>query len=423
MEIEKATMEDVRRENGILNIRAVKWIINIPTEKVDLLYYIAFTSVLFYQYIFMTRFEREPFQVFYIFGAAVACVAAGLRWVKYLKTDKVYCLVSVGILAIGAAYFLVRGSYYFLVLALLVVGAKDVKTEQLLQIYIAVAVCMIAVILNSYFGEGGILELGVKHHFGSINSTDFQGLLFFVLLPYLVLRRERITYFELAFSVCVVVFFWRYTLAENNLYCSLIAIAVGAYYKTYKSMKKNTDISEVRKESALKSLLMSLMVLSFVLFGIVMIFLVAKYDQESEAWVHLNLILHKRLEYAHKVFLEYPPSFFGSEFDVVGWGFTPGVSVSEQYALYGYTYIDSSYPNILIMHGEIIFIALIGGLTYLSYRYKKSGNYYMVFLLAVLALDCCAEGHLKELECNPFLALPFARLLSSSCTMRNNVGM
>ena len=100
---------------------------------------------------------------------------------------------------------------------------------------------------------------------------------------------------------------------------------------------------------------------------------------------------------------------WGNDYVVVGWGYDPNYT-SAMYSQYGYTYVDSSYPQILIMHGYLVFAMILGAMTYVSYRYAKRGDFYKVLLLAVLAVNFAAEGHMKELSCNVWLILPFADL-------------
>ena len=119
-------------------------------------------------------------------------------------------------------------------------------------------------------------------------------------------------------------------------------------------------------------------------------------------------MLHQRLESPHRVFALYPPSFWGSEYTQNGWGYEPGVDVWMTIKKYGYTYIDSSYPNILLNHGYLVFFLIMSIMTVVPYQYAKEGKLYLVLLLAIIAIDCAAEGHLKEISCNVWMLFPFS---------------
>ena len=378
------------------------WYSKIPEKYVTGLYLIALSMFLLYDYIFLTRYPREPFQKFYMAGAALGVLVILIRFLNVKNEDSFYLITSALLLAAGFGYYYVRHSYYFLVLAVFMVGAHRVSDRALVLLYLVIASGVFIWMVGQYIKAQGIPAINSYCQFGGINSTDTQGMLFFILVAYLFIRGRRVTLIEAAAFAVVVIWFWKRTNAENNMYCAMAALAVVVLMKisTWLKLKWNRGAG----------VLAYLAAASFIICGIVMIALVANYDGNSANWVQLDRTLHARLHSPHNVFVKYPPNLWGSEFVVVGCGYDPSIQLGESLAKYGYTYIDSSYPQILVMHGYVIYAMIIGAMTGAAWRYAQRKDLYRVLLLAVIAVDCMAEGHLKEISCNIWLLCLLADL-------------
>ena len=375
----------------------------IPKKLLDCLYLEAFAMVLVYDYSYLTRFDREPFRVPYMVGAALAGVVVVLRFLNIRNENKVGIGFACLLLAIGGGYLLIRHSFYFLVLAMLIVGALKVNEKKIIAVYLLIALTCFSVMITYYFYTNTEWKSDPIIHFGSINSTDCQSMLFFLLVAYMFYIGKDVRFIDLVVLGAIILWFWNYTRAEINMYCSLACLAISGIMKCGASL----ELSVGRKP---REVLGYIAAASFLVCAVVMIILSVRYDPNEEKWRVLNSILHRRLEAPHRLYLLYPPSFWGSEFVQVGAGYSPGVDYWTLYAQYGYTYIDSSYPHILINHGYLVLAFILGVMTYVSYKYAKKGQLYRVLLLAIVAVDCAAEGHLKELSCNLWLVLPFAAL-------------
>jgi hypothetical protein len=375
----------------------------IPSKIIDTLYLLAFALVLIYDYDYLTRFDRALFRPVYVAGAALAGIVLLLRMLNIKNECKIGLGFAIVVLLIGGSYYLVRHSFYFLVLAMLIVGALRVEDKKVFAVYLVVAMVFFAVMVSHFLITTKDWK-DIEHvHFGSINSTDCQAMIFFILTAFLFYMGTNVRYIYLVAFAGIVLWFWSYTRAEINMYCSLAALAVVSFMKVGTGLGLKTEIKTRKTFGYILSI-------SFILCAMVMIILSIRYAPDEEKWQTLNKILHSRLGTAHRMYSLYPPTLWGSEFEQVGRGYEVGVDYWVQYKKYGYTYIDSSYPYILINHGWLVLAFIIGVMTVVSCRYAKKGELYKVLLLGIIAVDCAAEGHLKEVSCIVWLILPFANL-------------
>ena len=384
----------------------------ITKRFIDYLFLTAFALVLVYDYAFLTRFDREPFRIPYAIGAALAGIVLVLRFLNIKNENRGRLGFAIIILLIGGSYFIVRHSFYFLVLAMLIVGASQVEVKKIFAVYLIVATLFFTVMLTHFLLTTPEWNSGPQIHFGSINSTDCQGAILYITLAYLFYKGTHIRYTDLIVMGAIILWFWSHTQAEINMYCALAALVIAGFMKFGVSMELKVGLKPRR-------ILGYVVSASFIVCAMVMIILAIRYDPDEAKWQELNLALHKRLECPHRMFALHPPSLWGSDFVQVGWGYSPGVNVWELYAQYGYTYIDSSYPHILINHGYLVFVFIVGVMTSVSCRFAKTGDFYKVLLLAVIACDCAAEGHLKEISCNVWLLLPLANCGNSAVELKN----
>ncbi len=389
--------------NGRFPDRMEKLYRKIPSKLIESLYLIAFAFVLIYDYNFLTRFERSPFRVLYVIGTALAAVVLLFRFLNIKNERRILVFFAVVILLIGGLYLLVRKSFYFLVLAILIVGSLKLQERQLLLVYILIATLFFsAMLVHFLLTNSGWRDQDVVH-FGSINPTDCQAMIFFILVAFLFYKGTQIKYTDLIVMGAIVLWFWSHTHAEMNMFCSLACLIIAG------CMKAGYEL-DVKPNLKFRQIIGYILSASFLVCAAAMIGLSIYYNPENEMWSNLNLVLHKRLACPHKMILEYPPKLFGSEFVLVGGGYEPGVNYQELFDIYGTTYIDSSYPQILVNYGYLVFAMMVGTISFVSARYARKGELYKVLLLAVIAVDCAAEGHLREISCNVWLVFPFVCL-------------
>ena len=378
----------------------------IPPKLIDGLYLAAAALVIIYDYDFLTRFDRAPFRIVYMLGAALAGVVLCLRFLNIRNESKLTVAAAAVLILIGGTYFLARHSYYFLVLSILMAGALRVDAKKLQILYAVIAVLFFSVMVAHFLltttqwaGERNV-------DFGAINSTDCQSMIFFLVMAYLFIREKRISYIEILLMAAVVMWFWSHTHAELSMICSAAGLLIAAVVKTVHLLTKGRSTGSGR-------ILGCVISCCFLVFAAFILVVSLKYDPDSEKWVRIDQLLHNRLSTPHKMILLYPPRLWGSEYVEVGWGYSPGLRFWREYAKYGYTFIDCSYMRLLVKHGLLVYAMILGAMTCVSWRYALRGKLYQVLLLAVMAADFLGEGHMTELACNIWLLLPFAGIAAS----------
>jgi hypothetical protein len=111
-------------------------------------------------------------------------------------------------------------------------------------------------------------------------------------------------------------------------------------------------------------------------------------------WIQsLNNILSNRLFYNAQAFIKYPISLYGN---IMNWNMVGSV---EQ----GYFYVDSSYIQILLQYGIVVFVVILFLLTVLMHSYQKSNDIMGVICLFIIAIHSTTDPQLFLLMYNPFV--------------------
>ena len=70
-------------------------------------------------------------------------------------------------------------------------------------------------------------------------------------------------------------------------------------------------------------------------------------------------------------------------------------------------FIDISYIRILILYGTLTFISVMLLVTYTQFRQYQNKNYYLMFVLSIVALNSMMEQHLTIFQINVFIFAAF----------------
>lgn len=154
-----------------------------------------------------------------------------------------------------------------------------------------------------------------------------------------------------------------------------------------------------------KQALIFLMKYSFILFGAFYIILTASYRQLLPLLNHIPGLgtVKSRLIMGCIAFEEYPLSLWGNSIPQAGHSASEK-SVSLYYAL------DSGYVKIPQMYGLVIFLLIIGLLTFAQIRLCRKKRYYSMFALTLFAIDSMMEYWMYDLSYNLFILLSFCVL-------------
>lgn len=144
------------------------------------------------------------------------------------------------------------------------------------------------------------------------------------------------------------------------------------------------------------------LVLVFPVLGILVLIMVYAYYKELPFAGTLDTIFHQRLSPAADMLAEHGLKLFGTYFDMIG----NGGSVIHRGSKY--TFIDSSYPQILIRYGVVTYILANILWMYTTRRALRTGHRCVAYVMALLAVDFVMEHHWYELCYNVFVLIPFA---------------
>lgn len=145
-------------------------------------------------------------------------------------------------------------------------------------------------------------------------------------------------------------------------------------------------------------LLKKILPLTALIFSILSILAVYKYDQGSQIWMSLNNFFTGRITLAKNAVDTYGITWFGSK---VSWITTEKAAI-ENVAT---NVIDNGYLRLLIIYGIIPFVLFIIGLTLLIKRKVKENSMDQVFCIILFLIYGFMEAALFNPQINVFLLL------------------
>jgi len=306
------------------------------------------------------------------------------------------------LLFISCAGSAISSGYAFLLVPLLfIISAKGISFRKLVQIYCVVAgVLLFLTVAGSQLGIVENLVYGKRISFGFNYPTDFAAHVFFFVLAYCYLRKDRLTYVELAGILGLSIFTMVFSHARTNSICLFLTFAVFLYLKvrTEVSSRKGTDYKMSPNLS--KVLIFSMPICAALIIGLTVLY---HYWPTNAYLITLNNLFSTRLHLGSLGLERYGIHLFGSPFSMVGWGGSTAPPEAE------YFFLDSSYVLMLIRYGIMVFVSAITIFVINSWRALKQNDYTLLCILALISLQCVMEHHLLEIAYNPFLLYPFSK--------------
>lgn len=282
---------------------------------------------------------------------------------------------------------------------LLILGAKNVRSMIILKTYLMIKIPFI--ISTVICSQRGLIENliynqhgRIRKAFGFIYPTDFAAQVFFVIVAWSLVRQAKTTFYELIGMVLVAVFL-KYNCDTR---CSTISILLVVGSVAFWKIAKRVSLDCVIR-SLIIQVVSSICIVASYLFSATMIFLCRFYNSDNSFLKVLNDITSQRLKLGKKTFDNYNVKLFGQYIEMQGNGGTTEKPIN-------YTFIDSSYINILMRYGLLVFITVLMLITFLMWR-----NYQNMFVLVLIVLVCLhsmIEQHLFEIHYNFVLLLPFS---------------
>lgn len=354
--------------------------------------------ILTYSWTTMAHIPWPPFFYFCVqigIGLAVLFRYMVMRPADIKKILFVFLII--GSFVIARRY---SGADALLETRLLIAGANDIDYRKILKVYLIVEIPMI--ICTMIVGYTGVITNLVYHRgdqvrmsFGFIYPTDFVAGIVFMITAWVVLRRARCTWIEIGLMIISVVLFEKYCDVRNSE-AVMVLLILGVVY-----LKIRNKFAERKGKKYTPLMLLKLLCLAapYGLAGFMI--LVSRFYQPDVEWMaKLNTLFSTRLSLGKETFDRYDIQIWGQDIPMRGNGGTAE-------AVTDYFFIDSSYVNILMRLGLIVFILVMLIISIIMIR--NLNHPYMLLAMVIICVHSVMEHHMIEVYYDVFLMLPFAK--------------
>lgn len=356
----------------------------------NLLVSIVVSVVVFFNTISTTMLDRTFFQVKLNFLFLVVLLL-GLRFLHKMRVSYKYLIFSILLLLSGILVYFQTNRLNFLVYSLLLVLLVNVDMKVVLRNYVIVAgVLVVGVFLLSLVGMVPNLQYNragvIRNSFGFIYPTDFASHCFYLFIAISYLLKDKLIWSRTLFGFLLSAFIIKYCDARLNALSILLATVIFIYF--YYSKGKKLKI-------------FALLPYSVVVFSSVVTYLSYKFSWSDPFLVSINKLITGRLSLGRNAFDTFEVHLFGTRnVQFIGSG-------GKTESVIGYNYVDSSYVQMLFTYGIVPVVLLIIIYVVASRKQYKDGQYLLVAILSLIALNCMIEAFWFVPTYNIFMFLLF----------------
>lgn len=280
----------------------------------------------------------------------------------------------------------------------ILIGCKDISSEKILKIYLLITVsitilalcaALLGIIENLTYETAG---RGTRIAFGSVYVTDFASHIFYIILAYCYLKAEQLETYHFVGIIIIaglVYYFCRTRLDCISMILIVITFGVNRWFQ--KSLYDGKGLLKKWKD-----FWKWFVVGNTPFLAIISVIFTVYYRKDNKVLVLINKVISDRLRQGKNGFDNYPIELWGQKVDMVGAGGT-------NQPIADYFFIDNSYIHVLLRYGVIFTIALL--VIYVLCSYKKRGDIYFLFVLALVSLNCVIAHHILEVAYNPFACI------------------
>lgn len=379
----------------------------------EILYLLAFMMILIQAVMCDTMFEHTRTMItIYNVMRVTACVLVAVKVLVLERKDKItfysflFMLIFIALFlkATGTnrvfvtsfgIYTITFPSYYEpIVTAFLLIGARNVKFENMLKVFIAIVsmitivafvASMLGIIENLQYLDS---DRGVRNSFGTVYPTCFASHILFIIFSWIWLKRDKWNLVRSIAMLLIGIVIYVLCKALTMLLC-IIILFVGMNLWCYREKLKkfsNNIISGIYKFFTIGSAIIAslgMIILSY-------------FYSDSSILAKSPSSLKERFELGQRAFEKYSLKLLGQPIKIEGYAGTTDASWIDEYFV-----IDCSYQYILFAYGIIFFIIFIAAYTFMGIKYKK--EFTMLLIFGAMAIDLAIEIHFVEMLYNPFL--------------------
>ncbi len=342
----------------------------------------------------------------------------GLTLIALLRllTGKLWRRETLVALAFALIYGMIyrTDGYSFLpFLSILTVGFIDIGHRKILRMFLLTAGTLYCVtVLAGYLGvitNYVRIKNGLRSAWGISYPTDFASLGFYLLLALWVAADRLPDWAMLLICAVFGAVAWFIAHSSTSTICLALLFCAILYHIYERGIdRRHPNMRWMKRGVNLFS------TLSFPLLALCMLGMMAMYARGMNLGFKLNSLLSNRLKYQVTAWQTYGVKPFGTPFVLHGDGF----SVFPQP---NYTFVDSSYPLIILRYGWVLFIALCLSWGWTARKAIRCGDRRLVLVLGIIAVHSFSEHHFIDVHFNILLAMPLAAYLSQREPVQNQL--
>ncbi len=293
----------------------------------------------------------------------------GINW-KTLAVVSLFAFLTMISIWVGRKYLIC-------IFAFVISGRnKNIKTIMKITAYLT-GFCLLFVILSAHLGiienysstrgSNGMLRKYLGFRYALYAPTFHLNL----IVAQIYRKRDKIKIKEIGFHLIIAYFLFQQT---DSRLCFMLSVATLFFCLL---MKKWPRFMRKRRN------LWRVACLSFVILSVLIIYLSMSYNSSVSWMAKLNKLLGTRLDLGHTAIEKYGISLFGNRIEMLG----HGLDLTGNHKIGEYFYIDSLYVQMLVNYGVPFLVIYLGIFTWAAVWAYKRKDYWIVFLLSILAIQ------------------------------------
>lgn len=305
------------------------------------------------------------------------------------------------VVCLGAAILSYDSARHDMLLAIpFIFAAKDVDFKKIIKIYFAVILILVLTvnissllgkIPNLIFSRGGKPRISYGFTYPTIEAAH----IFYFILAYAVYKKFKFNWIQ----DIVVVFLGYFIISKGDArldgYLTFAILFISVFRKLF-----------LKLFDKLNSFIPALLVFILIIGHIVM----AKYYNPMDPiQYNLNTLLSNRLALVQQGLMQYPLKLFGNHVQMRGFtGYVGLMMTKTSWLAKNYFYIDSSFAQILLINGVVLFIITLAVFVYLTWKNMKLRNYSFVLAIIFITISGLIESFTMQLSYDIFIVMVLA---------------
>lgn len=286
--------------------------------------------------------------------------------------------------------------------------AGNIDKDKLVKASFFTVLCAVATVLFCFFLKILPQEFSVRFgdtvqrwHFGFNYTTHLPNFFFSLVLMFVYLVREKIKMWHILVIALLNLALYFFT-DTKAIYGEIILLCIGlvilrpCFSKDENPVSKwYNKICDVVFCSRASKFIFAALILALV--GSV-IYISFVYDVQNPNHIQLDKLLSGRLTYANEGLNTYGVTLFGNE---IIWA----AGSNWQENADRYFFVDSSFVNMLLNYGVIVFALILVGFTKLCFEFSRDKQKHFMLLMFILVIHSLFDPQLFDLRYTPFLML------------------